>query len=60
MFPAAILSILLAFAIIAAKADPRVLVFTRTTGFRHPSIDIAVQTLGARGKDRNVTFDFTE
>lgn len=54
---------LLAFAMviaITAMAQPRVLVFTATQGFRHDSIPTAIQVLGEQADQWNVTFEFTE
>ncbi|KLT38807.1 class I glutamine amidotransferase-like protein [Cutaneotrichosporon oleaginosum] len=43
-----------------ALAAPRVLVYTRTLGFRHDSIPTAIETLRARGPGAGVAFEFTE
>jgi hypothetical protein len=43
-----------------ALAAPRVLVYTRTLGFRHDSIPTAIDTLRARGAGEGVAFEFTE
>lgn len=44
----------------AAPVSPRVLVFTKTEGFRHDSIPVAIEQLGKLGGEYNIDFDFTE
>jgi hypothetical protein len=39
---------------------PRVLVYTRTVGFRHDSIPTAIEVLGEKGPSFGVSFNFTE
>lgn len=41
-------------------AQPRILVFTRTTGWRHDSIPVAVDTLRALAADSGLAMDHTE
>jgi hypothetical protein len=43
-----------------ANADPRVLVYTATEGYRHDSIPTAIEVLGQQGPNYNISFDFTE
>lgn len=43
-----------------AHADPRVLVYTATEGYRHDSIPTAIEVLGQQGPSYNISFDFTE
>lgn len=43
-----------------ALAAPRVLVYTRTLGFRHDSIPTAIETLRGRAGAQGVEFEFTE
>lgn len=43
-----------------AHADPRVLVYTATEGYRHDSIPTAIEVLGQQGPNYNIAFDFTE
>lgn len=45
---------------LTVMANPRVLVFTATTGYRHDSIPTAIQVLGDLANQWNITFDFTE
>lgn len=44
----------------ALASSPRVLVYTRTAGYRHDSIPTAIQALGDHQQEYNVTFVFTE
>jgi cytochrome c len=44
----------------APQAPPSVLLFTRTLGYRHPSIDVAVPALTAAGEARDFTVTHTE
>ncbi|KAK1921989.1 trehalose utilization-domain-containing protein [Papiliotrema laurentii] len=50
----------LLFPAVALACHPRVLVYTRTVGFRHPHIPIAIQVLGEQQAKYNVTFVFSE
>lgn len=43
-----------------AKPAPRILVFSRTTGFRHDSIPTGIATIREIGKERGWTVDATE
>lgn len=43
-----------------AAAPPRILVFTRTTGWRHDSIPVAVQTLRTLAQEAGLAVDHTE
>ena len=43
-----------------AHADPRVLVYTATEGYRHDSIPTAIEVLGQQGPSYNISFNFTE
>ena len=54
------LTALLAFAPGAAAADPRVLVFTKTTGFRHEAIPDAVRMLQDLGRAHGFSVTATE
>src|SRR5215467_7432103 len=44
----------------APPAVPKVLVFTKTTGFRHASIPAAVQAVTTLGENNGFTVDATE
>ncbi|BEI86014.1 hypothetical protein CcaverHIS002_0603010 [Cutaneotrichosporon cavernicola] len=44
----------------SAPVSPRVLVFTKTEGFRHDSIPTAIEQLRKYGPDYNILFDFSE
>ncbi|MCD9028252.1 ThuA domain-containing protein [Luteimonas sp. BDR2-5] len=44
----------------ASAAAPRILVFSRTAGFRHDSIPVAVETLRAIGADAGFAVDASE
>jgi type 1 glutamine amidotransferase len=44
----------------AAPVSPRVLVFTKTEGFRHDSIPTAIEQLRKYGPEYNLLFDFSE
>ena len=50
----------LLFPAVALACHPRVLVYTRTVGFRHEHIPLAIQVLGEQQAKYNVTFVFTE
>ncbi|GMK56359.1 hypothetical protein CspeluHIS016_0301990 [Cutaneotrichosporon spelunceum] len=43
-----------------ALTNPRVLVYTRTLGYRHDSIPTAIETLHTHGPANNIEFEFTE
>jgi len=43
-----------------ALANPRVLVYTATKGYRHESIPTAIEVLGEQAGAWNVSFEFTE
>ncbi|BEI81034.1 hypothetical protein CcaverHIS002_0201940 [Cutaneotrichosporon cavernicola] len=43
-----------------ALAIPRVLVYTRTLGYRHDSIPTAIATLSSNGPTHSIEFEFTE
>jgi hypothetical protein len=43
-----------------ASADPRVLVYTATKGYRHDSIPTAIEVLGQQAAQWQVVFEFTE
>lgn len=45
---------------VSADAPPRVLVFSRTVGFRHDSIPVAIDTLQALGAQSGLEVDATE
>ncbi|GHJ84638.1 hypothetical protein NliqN6_1040 [Naganishia liquefaciens] len=55
-------SLILANTLLAmmAHADPRVLVYTATEGYRHDSIPTAIEVLGQQGPSYNISFNFTE
>ncbi|KAJ9104563.1 hypothetical protein QFC21_002061 [Naganishia friedmannii] len=55
-----LLLLLAIFGAIMAQADPRVLVYTATFGYRHDSIPTAIEVLRQQGPQYNVSFDFTE
>lgn len=42
------------------QRSPKVLVFTKTVGFRHDSIPTAIEVLKSRAGDAGVEFSFTE
>lgn len=44
----------------AVVRRPRVLLFTRTTGFRHASIPVAIETITALGREHGFDVDATE
>ncbi|KAF8999163.1 trehalose utilization-domain-containing protein [Cyathus striatus] len=50
----------LAIASASAQTPARVLIYTRTTGFRHDSIPTAVEALQAKASSVNMIFDHTE
>lgn len=64
---AAVFTALLATSVVVAKPNPaagpvspRVLVFSKTEGFRHDSIPTAIEQLGKFGPEYNIDFDFSE
>jgi len=46
--------------VMSSGGTPRVLVFTRTLGYRHDSIPTAIEVLRAQAGTYGVSFDFTE
>jgi hypothetical protein len=58
--PKLLLLLLAIFGAIMARADPRVLVYTATFGYRHDSIPTAIEVLRQQGPQYNVSFDFIE
>ncbi|KAJ9115111.1 hypothetical protein QFC22_005441 [Naganishia vaughanmartiniae] len=58
--PKLLLLSLAIFGAIMVQADPRVLVYTATFGYRHDSIPTAIEVLRQHGPQYNVSFDFTE
>lgn len=57
--PAVHLSVLANFVSLAA-ALPKVLIFSRTLGYRHESIPDAISSLKSHGSAANIEFDATE
>lgn len=55
--PAATLALL---AMSTAQALPRVLVYTRTQGYRHDSIPTAIDVLKQNGGGNGLEFEFSE
>lgn len=60
VIPKLLLLLLAIFGAIMAQADPRVLVYTATYGYRHDSIPTAIEVLQQQGPKYKVSFDFTE
>ncbi|KAH8090552.1 trehalose utilization-domain-containing protein [Filobasidium floriforme] len=54
------ITVLLSIATSIVMAQPRVLVFTATTGYRHDSIPDSISALQARSGTDGVDFEFTE
>src|SRR6185436_8796208 len=58
-FAALATSIIFAFSAVAMD-QPRLLVFTKTEGFRHASIDAGKKALAKMATEKGFTVDFTE